>query len=229
LELEVPPAPKISLEAPVPPSIPPSLFPSRRYRPRREIEVSPVLSPDNYMEVIPDFLSSAKKSIFIEQQYIRGDQPQVIKLLQSIVTARKNNPGLIIQIVLARPIGSDLTKERKNLQELEAYGLELGTHIRYLNPKYFTHCHNKLIVVDKQAVLISSQNWSDFAVSENREAGLVLHAPVLASYYEGIFRFDWDTGLQSLDFEAAPEMVPGLEALPMTKMMPVSVGDYMEV
>jgi len=228
LALEVPPAPRFTLEAPRPPRLPPELFPSRRYLPRRELRVLPVLSPDNYMAVVPDFLASARQSISIEQQYIRADQPQVRRLLTAISDARQRNPQLTVRIVLARPFGSDFAKERRNLQELESFGLQLGRHIRYLNPQYFVHCHNKLIVVDRQAVLVSSQNWSDFAVTANREAGLVLYAPALARYYAKIFGLDWETGLQSLVRESPLETLAGLEAAPV-EMEPVSLGDYMEV
>jgi phosphatidylserine/phosphatidylglycerophosphate/cardiolipin synthase-like enzyme len=97
--------------------LPPELFPSRRYRPRRELRVVPVLSPDNYMDVIPEFLASAQGSIYLEQQYIRADQMQVRRLLTAIADAWQRNPQLTVRIVLARPFGSDFTKERRNLQD----------------------------------------------------------------------------------------------------------------
>jgi hypothetical protein len=34
----------------------------------------------------------------------------------------------------------------------------MGTHIRLLSPKHFVHCHNKLIIVDKQRVLVNVVN-----------------------------------------------------------------------
>jgi len=228
LALEIPPAPRFTLEAPRPPRLPPQLFPSRRYRPRHELGLLPVLSPDNYMAVIPYLLASARQSIYLEQQYIRADQPQVRRLLTAIADARQRNPRLNVRIVLARPFGSDLTKENRNLQELQSFGLQLGSHIRYLNPQYFVHCHNKLIVIDRQAVLVSSQNWSDFAVTQNREAGLLLRAPALASYYARIFALDWETGLQTLNRETPLETLAGLESAPV-EMLPISLGDYLVV
>src|SRR5829696_9446999 len=67
------------------PSQPPTkLFPSRRFDPPAAVTVTPVLSPDNYLAVVRPFLASARQSIFIEQQYIRGHQPAVAQLLGEI-------------------------------------------------------------------------------------------------------------------------------------------------
>jgi len=225
--LGVAPAPEALLKAPVPPNIPPLRFPSQTYKPSKALRVVPVLSPDNYMQVVPAFLKSAKKSILIEQQYIRGDQPQVQKLLAAIGEAWKRNPQLDVRVVLAIPIGGDLEKEKQSLGTLAMSGLKLGTNIRYLNKKFFTHCHDKLIIVDRKSALVSSQNWSDSAVAENREAGLILYSTPLAKYFTNIFQLDWDTGLQTLwpdQAEASFDFVAATE-----EMMAVSAGDYREV
>jgi hypothetical protein len=44
------------LEAPSP-----TLFPSKRFLPAVPIRVTPVLSSDNYMAVVPDFLAAAER------------------------------------------------------------------------------------------------------------------------------------------------------------------------
>ena len=224
---EAAPALEVPLEAPCPPNIPPQRFPSRWYALAKAMRVAPMLSPDNYMKVVPPFLKSAKKSILIEQQYIKGDQPQIQKLLTAIGKAWKRNPQLDVRVVLAIPIGGDLDKEKKSLHTLAKYGLKLGVNIRYLNKRFFTHCHDKLIIVDQNAALVSSQNWSDSAVAENREAGLILYSASLAKYFANIFQLDWDTGLQTLQPDQA-ETAFDFAAMP-EEMMTVSAGDYREV
>jgi phosphatidylserine/phosphatidylglycerophosphate/cardiolipin synthase-like enzyme len=216
-------AEEIFFEAPMPTKIPPRIFPKLAYEPGGPVRVIPVISPENYMKVVPEFLASARQSIFIEQQYIRANQPQIRKLLEEIAGARDRNPKLNVQIILATPFPADIDREKANLQELENFGLKLGTNIRYLNPKYFVHCHNKLIIADRKTVLIGSQNWSETAVLENREAGLLLYVPPLARYYASIFKVDWETGLQSLELSS--------EAVhrPKGGSMPISRGDYVEV
>jgi len=225
---ESPAEPGIALAATRPAQIPPARFPSRRFRPRRPIPVQPVLSPDNYMQVIPDLLAAATRSIVIEQQYIRGDQPAIRTLLGAIRAARSQRPALQVRIVLARPYGAP-DPDNADLAALAEFDLRLGTHVRYLNPAYFVHCHNKLLLVDGRRVLVGSQNWSDFAVTRNREAGLLVNYAPLARYYQAIFDLDWATGLT--DLTTAPHAA--LRELPAAQdtaaQVPLSLGDYVEV
>jgi phosphatidylserine/phosphatidylglycerophosphate/cardiolipin synthase-like enzyme len=52
--------------------------------------------------------------------------------------------------------------------------------------------HNKGIIVDGKSVLVSSQNWSGDGFLRNRDAGLIIHSPAVAQYYEAVFLDDWD-------------------------------------
>ena len=214
------------LEAAKPPKMPPHLCRSKELRPDDTIDVVPVLSPDNYMKVIPAFLASATRSVFIEQQYIRSVQPEIKKLLGSIRAAQEGNPDLDVRIVLALPYAAEDAAEIASIQGLGDFGFEMGKHVRFLNPKYFVHCHNKLIVVDENAVLISSQNWSDSAVIRNREAGVLLNCPEIAGYYASIFKGDWDTGLTALPKKKGLIAPAGLEP---EGMIGVDISDYLEV
>jgi phosphatidylserine/phosphatidylglycerophosphate/cardiolipin synthase-like enzyme len=202
----------------------PKLFRSEEFDPSSGVRVTPVMSPDNYMEVIPAWIKSATHSIEIEQQYIRSGQPLIQQLLESIRAARQQNPELKVRIVLARP-GTE--KEVNEIKALTQFGLKVGTHIRLLSPKHFVHCHNKLIIVDQTSVLVSSQNWSDSAVSKNREAGLLIEYPDIAKYFANIFKVDWDTGVKTVVL-AAPEVFAP-ESLASGKVVPLNWGDYAEV
>jgi phosphatidylserine/phosphatidylglycerophosphate/cardiolipin synthase-like enzyme len=54
-------------------------------------------------------------------------------------------------------------------------------------------CHNKGIIVDSRAVLLSSQNYSADGVRFNRDAGLIIYDPKVAGYFEEIFLYDWES------------------------------------
>lgn len=210
------------------PAEPPStLFPSKEFNPKKAVTVQPILSPDNYMLEIPKWLRSAKKSIYIEQQYIRGDQDKIGECMKAIVDARDASPDLDIRIILAKPFpGKRFDKEAQKIKDLnKLYGVKVGPNVRILSPKHFVHCHNKLIIVDDKAVLISSQNWSDAALVKNREAGLLLEYPDMAKHYSKIFESDWETAEKTLAKKAKAEFF-GPESLGTGKTVPINPGDY---
>ena len=209
-----------------PRNIPEQLFPSRTFELAKPLTVRPVLSPDNYMRVVPGLLEDARESILIEQQYIRATQSEIVRLLSAIRRARDQRPGLDVRIVLGKIFGGkDLAKERANLTELESkYGLELGAHIRYVNTGRLVHCHNKMVLIDGDGVLVSSQNWSNAAVSENREAGLWLRHHDISAYLRSIFESDWKTAVQDPGGRQ-PESIRA-DALRSGRFIRVMAGDY---
>jgi phosphatidylserine/phosphatidylglycerophosphate/cardiolipin synthase-like enzyme len=213
----------------VPELLPPALFPSKKFNPANPIKVVPVLTPDNYMDVIPNFLSAATKSILIEQQYIRSAHPHIITLLNAIRLAMDKNPSLDVRIILGKIFSSkDVKKERENLANIKKnFKLQLDTNIRFIDTKRFVHCHNKLIIVDNKAVLVSSQNWSNTGVGTNREAGVLMHYPEIARYYSKIFESDWSTAQKALPTPKPETITP--EALVRGNFIEVSAGDYQEV
>jgi phosphatidylserine/phosphatidylglycerophosphate/cardiolipin synthase-like enzyme len=213
----------------VPKLIPSKLFPSKTFNPTKKIKVTPILTPDNYMDVIPDLLASATKSIYIENQYIRSSQPEIVKLLTAIKKAKKNNPALDVYIILGKLFGqADFEKEKVNVANIKAtFGLVLNKNIRYINTQRFVHCHNKLIIVDNKQVLISSQNWSNTGVGNNREAGVLMDFPDIAKYYSGIFESDWGTAQTKIPQPGKATVSP--EALAKGNFVKVVAADYQEV
>jgi phosphatidylserine/phosphatidylglycerophosphate/cardiolipin synthase-like enzyme len=221
----------VQLVEAVPKLIPSKLFPSKRFKPASALKMTPVLTPDNYMDEIPAFLASAKQSILIEQQYIHSFDEAVDALLSSIAVATGKNPGLDVRIILGKIFDGDkgIEKEAKNLANIrKKFNLRLGANIRFINTQRFTHCHNKLIVVDRKAVLVSSQNWSNAAVLENREAGLLMPYAQVARYFADIFESDWETAVKTLPKKSGPQTV-GLESLATENLMEVSLGDYVRL
>ena len=177
------------------------------------------------MAVIPGLVAGAKKSILIQQQYIKAKQSHIVTLLEAIKIARTNNPQLDVRIVLGKIFNtSDVPKEQANLKELASkFGLKLGKHIRYVDETRFVHLHNKLILIDGDGVLVSSQNWSNAAVSENREAGLWLENRRINGYFKKIFESDWSTASKKL--KGAPEALAP-QAITPGKFVRVMAGDF---
>lgn len=213
-----------------PASIPTRLFTSLTVVPDAPVEVMPVVTPENYHPVVRELLRSAKRSIRVEQQYIRGRQAAVLELIEEIDRARQLNPGLDVRIIVSpkylRPA------ERQSYEAaLESIGLEFDENFRYLSLKHFVHCHNKLIVVDEERVLVGSQNWSTTGVLTNREASLLVSHAGISSYFAGIFDADWQMSRPS---SAAPADLPSDFVRPMSDfagggIVVSSKADYRDV
>lgn len=209
--------------------LPVKLFPSKTFTPTTPVNVKPVLTPDNYLSVLPGLIGAATKSILIENQYIRGSQAEVGKLLTAIKKAKDKTPTLDVRIVLGKLFGAaDVPKEKQNVETLKTqFSLVLDKNIRYIDTTRFVHCHNKLVIIDGTTTLISSQNWSDTGVSTNREAGVVVEDPAIAQYYTEIFESDWSTAQKKVPTPGAPTIMP--EALSTGRFVTVTAADYQEV
>lgn len=213
------------------PQGPTKKFKSKSFLLEEKLTVMPVLSPDNYMDVMPGLIAKARESVLIEQQYIRAMQPKVTELLEAIAAAKKKAPALDIRIVLGKVFeAKKLKAEQEMLDHLaNAYGLRLGANVRYINTDQFVHCHNKMVIIDGTGVLISSQNWSDSAVWKNREAGIFLTHSGIAGYFAEIFEHDWASAFEDLpEAGAVPEMLTP-QSLSGGGYLRVEKADYQEV
>ena len=142
----------------------------------------------------------------------------------------RENPALKVRIILGKIFDrDDLQKERDNLGVLaERFDLQLDSNIRYINTDRLVHCHNKMVIVDGAAVLVSSQNWSDFAVTRNREAGLWMPQRDIAQYFQEIFDVDWRTAFRRPE-EMFDEEDITRDALSEGGFVRVERADYEEV
>jgi phosphatidylserine/phosphatidylglycerophosphate/cardiolipin synthase-like enzyme len=188
-----------------------------------------VLSPDNYLVVVPGLLKVARKSILIEQQYIRGNEDQIAKLLDAIKVARHEAPALDIRIVLGKLFGQkDVETAKKNLELLSSgYNLKLGKNIRFIDTTRLVHCHNTMVLIDGKGALVRSQNWSNSAVVNNREAGVWLEHAGICTYFTQIFESDWETGQKKIPPPEPHIVAP--ESLRVGGFVRVVPADYQEV
>jgi phosphatidylserine/phosphatidylglycerophosphate/cardiolipin synthase-like enzyme len=181
-----------------PEEIPPpgEIMPPARFEVGAGATVVPLLSPQNYLDEVLGAIERAKKSVWIEQQYVKAldDSPYVGRLLGAL---RKRKGKLDIRIVSSAkyPSGWDDT-----IETLTNHGLK--SKLKGIDLRQFTHCHNKGVIVDNKIVVVSSTNWSDNSIGAAREAGLLIKDPDIAGYFARAFDFDWRTGLRPNDVEA---------------------------
>lgn len=151
------------------------------------VKVQPILTPDNYGEHIVPLIRSAKKTLYFQNQYIKipkdGQDGAGKPALRELTAALRDRveAGVDVRIILRN--GGDT---REMLQALKVFGI--GPE----NVRLLGGCHNKGIVVDSKAVLVSSQNYSADGVRFNRDAGLLIRHADVAAYFEKIFLHDWE-------------------------------------
>jgi len=168
------------------------------YEPQFETEtfvgnftVTPVFSPDTSFDAICEMIDSANESIYIEQLYIYKNWTEKVNpFVERLIN--KSKKGVDIKVILNyNPIYED-TNEKNNLtkQFFEENGIEVK--FIYTNWSYFSNVHNKGMIVDNKSVLISSINWNENSVINNREAGIIIENESIAQYYSDVFFYDWN-------------------------------------
>lgn len=154
-------------------------------------DVMPIFSPDNYFDVVSECLENAEESIILQQQYILAGE-KVDDLLQIVAERREKGVDVRIMASATFPKNWNLTVET-----LDAVGLK--DCLKALNLRFFTHLHNKGVIVDRTHVAVSSTNWSANSITRAREAGVLLTSKHMAGYYAGVFDEDWNDGIAADD------------------------------
>jgi phosphatidylserine/phosphatidylglycerophosphate/cardiolipin synthase-like enzyme len=164
------------------------IFPAKRFTFTAEdpVKVQPILTPDNYGTQVLKLIRSATETLYFQNQYIKiyqtfpdtAGKPGLKELVDALID--RIAAGVDVKIILRN------NDARPMLQALHTYGLDVSV------VKLLAGCHNKGIIVDSKAVLVSSQNYSADGVRFNRDAGLIIYHPKVAAYFEKVFLYDWE-------------------------------------
>lgn len=76
-------------------------------------------------------------------------------------------------------------------QLAQSQHLPIDARIANLRAMGVAYIHNKGMIVDGKITLISSINWTQNSITNNREAALALTSPQIAAYYGQAFNQDW--------------------------------------
>jgi hypothetical protein len=168
-------APEIILAA----RVPQQYFPPKTITARMKIQ--PILTPDNYVDLILALINSAQRSFYMQTQYINySDKPENSQFAALVAAvAKKINDGVDVRLIMSQYETTD------KLELLQGAGIDLS-HVRIQ-----ANVHNKGIVVDSQVVAVGSQNWSGDGVLRNRDATVIIYNEEAAQYWEQIFIHDW--------------------------------------
>ena len=152
------------------------------------VTVQPLLTPDNYPEVISRLIAGAQERILIENQSfdLWTDPNETPPHFLSIVEAvrDKQRQGLDVRIIFRSGFG----KEREKLRRLKKLRIKTDPdHVRF-----FDTCHTKGIVVDRNVAVLGSHNWTAGGTGPNRDASLLIRHRKANSYFASLFEYDWD-------------------------------------
>ena len=70
-------------------------------------------------------------------------------------------------------------------------GLDLQAKLINLDSVGVSKIHAKGIIVDREKVFIGSINWTENSFKGNREVGIIIKHPKIATYYTDLFMHDW--------------------------------------
>ncbi|MFK0690080.1 phospholipase D-like domain-containing protein [Mesorhizobium sp. IMUNJ 23033] len=174
---------------------------------KRSLDVHPVLTPDNYIATVVPFIQSARRTVYFQNQSfntktIGGDYRGLLDTLLA-----KQREGLDVRIIF-RSFGSD---DRDTLTGAKDFGFDMSWIRSQKN------CHTKGIIIDGEAVLVGSHNWTTSGTGFNRDASLIFYDRDIARFYEELFLYDWGRiGKAKLDESLPPPiiMTPGTETTP---------------
>ncbi|MBV8855785.1 MAG: trypsin-like peptidase domain-containing protein [Acidobacteria bacterium] len=152
------------------------------------VNVQPLLTPDNYIEHVIGLVRSARNRLFIQNQSLslldplENNEDEFIELWKAVKS--RQEAGADVRMIFRVHIDEDHARAVKD--RLVKFGFRPEC-IR-VQPG----CHTKGVVVDSEAVLLGSHNWTNHGVKANRDASLIFRHKEIAEYYERIFLFDWD-------------------------------------
>ncbi|MEA2858795.1 MAG: hypothetical protein QOC72_834 [Methylobacteriaceae bacterium] len=200
-------------------AVPKPVKPASLPKSAKPVKIFPVLTPDNYLGRIMELITKTQKSIYLQYAYItysdkQGDEG-FTKMLAALaeLTQKSSIDARII-------IGSNNAADQ--IRRLVQAGFR-DTSLRSQ-----ANIHNKGIVVDGEVVLVSSANWSGDGVLRNRDAGLIIHDPEIAQYYQSVFLDDWDHRAHAKIGEDGPVVVAPAGAPVPAGMVRMSWRDYFD-
>jgi V8-like Glu-specific endopeptidase len=161
---------------------------------KRKFTVTPVLTPDNYFDLVLDLIKSARSKLYIQNQTFnapKDSQDKLLELIDAIID--RQQAGVDVKVISRSFIAS---QARENLTKLREAGFDVDCI------RLDTKCHTKGIMVDNTKVLIGSQNISNDGISVNRDASLLFEDEALTKYFEEIFLHDYAHAVQDIGNES---------------------------
>ncbi len=154
------------------------------------VNVTAFVSPDSSGEALAAAIGGAQEEILLNGYEFSGPE-----ITRALISAKERGVGVVV-LVEGGPVGGISAEENAALWSLNQSGIPVYA----MAPAGEEHApyrynHAKYLVLDGQAVLLTSENfkYSGFppkGMSGNRGWGVYLEDPALASYFTMVFTMD---------------------------------------
>ena len=175
-----------------------------------------IISPESSLTGLLSLISQARRRLDLELMSMDlnwGKSGEESPLFDAVVSAARR--GVQVRVLLndesvflnrgAKPAVSqkrpephltDLTsKNRITVEALrqtaQKYKLKLSARIANVKRMGVDYIHNKGALVDDDQTLISSINWGENSVENNREAAVVIQGRAIQAHYQELLEMDW--------------------------------------
>jgi len=150
---------------------------------------SELILNDEYFEVAHNQIQKAEESIYlIAYLFLVYDYKDAYsnRLLKDLIDAHKR--GVEVHVILDYPkpqvLGEEEPKNQEVYEKLKAAGID----VRFDSEEIRTH--NKVLVIDREIIIVGSHNYSFDGLKYNNETSLLIRdrgrAKELIEYFEGI-------------------------------------------
>ena len=178
-----------------------------------------IVSPES-LDGLLVLIESANSSVMVQQYYayqhwgsVKYDTVDSAPnpLLEALIERARH--GIVVRILLdSTYFNMDEDKGVSNLHTIEYInaiagreGIPIEAKAIDLDSKGLEKAHNKGMVIDGKKALVSSINWNENSVMNNREVGVVISGDA-AGYYARAFENDWSEGGRDFGLGFFPAM-----------------------
>jgi cardiolipin synthase len=183
-------------------------------------QVGLICSPDSLDELL-EVIGSAGESIDVEEFYIythwgSPSRDSVESAPSPVLDAliKKAREGVRVRILLdSTYYEMDPENSVSNYNTMEYVNsiasnesIPIEARAADLDGHGIAMLHNKGVVIDGKKVLVSSINWNENSIMNNREIGLIIEGEA-AAYYQAAFDYDWGEKPEEYGFGFWPAML----------------------
>lgn len=158
-----------------------------------------ITSPDTSLSGLVKFIRDTKRTLDLQLMSLSptwGSSDQASPLNAEILAAARR--GVKVRILLNDPTcfgsgsqtAANLVKYFNRLAKKE--GLPLHAKLADAKAMGVGYIHNKGALADGERTLVSSINWNQNSVENNRETALALTSESINQHYQAIFNQDWN-------------------------------------